>query len=160
MAIDKKAFWGDNYYKHPPLTDAMINAAETILNVKLPPLLLELLLLQNGGYTVGFAFPMTQVTSWADDHVPLRELFGIVLNKKVDTAQNLLDTPYMTEEWGLPEKQVLLAGDGHWWLTLDYRTSESPCVKWIDTELEEEVEVAASFDEFINGLVSSDAYAD
>lgn len=159
MAVDKKTFWGENYYRHPALTDAMIEATEATLQVKLPTLLLEMLRLQNGGYTAGFAFPMKQPTAWAEDHVPLDELFGIVLDDTINTAQNILDTPYMTQEWGLPNNQVLLTGDGHWWITLDYRTGPLPKVMWIDTEMEQQVEVAASFDDFINGLVSSDAYA-
>lgn len=158
MAINKSTFWADNYYQHPPLTNAMLEAAEAMLQVKLPPLLVELLRVQNGGYTAGFAFPMLQPTSWADDHVPLTELFGIVPDTSIQTAQNLLDTPYMTAEWELPEKQVLLTGDGHWWITLDYRAGPTPRILWIDTEMEQELEVAANFDDFMSGLVLLDTY--
>ncbi len=35
-----------------------------------------------------------------------------------------MDTHYMTKECGLPEKQVFLTGDGHWWIKLDYRDNE------------------------------------
>lgn len=159
MLIDNSTFWADNYYLHPPLTEAMLEAAESKLQVKLPALLVELLRVQNGGYTAGFAFPMQRATSWADDHVPLMELFGIVPDEAIQTAQNILHTPYMMEEWGLPENQVLLTGDGHWWITLDYRASPTPRVLWIDTEMEQEIEVAASFDDFINGLVPDDTYS-
>jgi hypothetical protein len=103
---------------------------------------------------------MTQKTTWAENHVPLSELFGIVLDENIRTAQNIMDSEYMTEEWGLPEKQILLNGDGHWWITLDYRTSDSPSVKWIDVECNEEVEVAKTFDEFIDGLVSYETFAE
>ena len=116
--------------------------------------------IQNGGYTKGFAFPMTQKTTWAENHVPLSDLFGIVLDKSIQTAQNIMDTDYMTNEWGLPEKQVLLTGDGHWWITLDYRDNEIPSVKWIDVECNEEVKIADDFDQFINGLVSDDTFAE
>lgn len=160
MAIDKTEFWDSNYYNHPPLTDEMVTSAENELGVKLPKTLIKLLKIQNGGYTKGFAFPMTQKTTWAENHVPLSELFGIVLDETIRTAQNILDTDYMTKEWGLPEKQVLLTGDGHWWITLDYRDNEIPCIKWIDVESNEEIKIADDFDQFINGLVSEDTFAE
>lgn len=40
----------------------------------------------NGGYTQGFAFPMTVRTSWAENHIPLDSLNGIVVDKSVNTA--------------------------------------------------------------------------
>lgn len=158
MSISKAEFWGNNYYNHPILTDEMVSRAEKELGVKLPLLLIELLKMQNGGYTKGFVFPMNEKTTWADDHVPLSDLFGIILDKNIRTAQNIMDTHYMTKEWGLPEKQVLLSGEGHWWITLDYRNNEIPTVKWFDVECEEEKLIANSFDDFINGLVSQDIY--
>jgi hypothetical protein len=160
MPIDIENFWDDNYYNHPNLTDEMVRFTENSLKVKLPSRLIELLKKQNGGYTKGFAFPMNQKTTWADNHIPLSELFGIVTDKAIETSQNILDTNYMTEEWGLPQKQVLLTGDGHWWITLDYRGGNNPTVRWIDVECNEDIHVADSFDDFIDGLVSEDEYAD
>lgn len=158
--IDKNEFWDSNYYEHPPLTDEALRIAENELGVRLPLTLVELLKVQNGGYTKGFAFPMTQKTTWAEDHVPLSELFGIVLDKNFKTAQNIMHTAYMTEEWGLPLKQVLINGDGHWWITLDYRNGAEPTVMWIDVECEEEVKIADNFEAFLNGLVSEDEFTE
>ncbi|MBW3571127.1 MAG: SMI1/KNR4 family protein [Gemmatimonadetes bacterium] len=146
-------FWGTNYYQHPPLTDEMRAAAEAQLGVTLPDEYVRLLRVQNGGYTRGFAFPMTRRTTWAEDHVPLDELFGIVTDPAVETTQNVLETAYMTEEWGLPPRQVLLAGDGHWWITLDYRRGPVPAVAWIDVECDEDIQVAPTFRAFLEGLV-------
>ena len=160
MAIDKNEFWDENYYNHPPLTDDMVSNAEKMLDVKLPILLIELLKVQNGGYTKGFAFPMTEKTTWAENHVPLSDLFGIVIDETLETAQNILASQYMTEEWGLPERQVLLTGDGHWWITLDYRKSSTPSIRWIDVECGEDIHIADTFDDFINGLVEEDAFAE
>lgn len=160
MAIDKNKFWGDNYYNNPSLTDNMVLVAEKMLQVKLPPLFIELLKIQNGGYTKGFAFPMNTTTTWAENHVPLSELFGIVTGKATESPHNILETQYVIEEWGLPEKQVLINGDGHWWITLDYRQSDIPSVRWIDTECDEDIHIANSFEDFINGLVSEENYAD
>ncbi|TDN38568.1 hypothetical protein A8B98_23050 [Hymenobacter sp. UV11] len=157
--MDKHNFWDSNFYKHPALTTDAVNEAEKLLGVRLPSEFIELLNVQNGGYTKGFAYPTTQPTSWAEDHVSLSELFGIVA-ESFDTAQSILLTAYMTEEWGLPEKQVLLCGDGHWWITLDYRKGEVPTVSWIDTEVEQDIHIADSFAAFLNGLVSDDAFAE
>jgi hypothetical protein len=159
MAMDKDNFWGSNYYNHPALATDMVTEAEHVLGVKLPSELIELLTIQNGGYTKGFAYPMTQPTSWAENHVPFSELFGLV-DESFDTAQNSLSTAYMTQEWGLPEKQVLLCGDGHWWLTLDYRKGDTPSVAWIDTETEQDIQVADSFRAFLDGLVPDDHFAE
>ncbi|MBL7838463.1 MAG: SMI1/KNR4 family protein [Bacteroidetes bacterium] len=159
MAINKNEFWGENFYNNPPLTDNMVSEAENELQVKLPTLLIELLKIQNGGYTNGFAFPMAVNTTWSDNHVPLSKLFGIVTDKAFKTAHNILDTKYMIEEWGLPEKQVLLTGDGHWWITLDYRQSAVPSVRWIDIECDQDIHIANNFEDFIHGLVKDDTYA-
>ncbi len=160
MSIDKSKFWGTNHYNHPPLTEEMIAIAEKSLDVKLPALFIELLRIQNGGYTAGFAFPMTQKTTWADDHVPLSKLCGIVTDESIKTAHNIMDSHYMTEEWELPPKQVLLAGEGEWWITLDYRDSSIPTVRWLDVECDEDVLIANSFEEFFNGLVPESNYDD
>ncbi len=158
MGISKNEFWDTNYYNNPPLTEDMILTAEKTLGVKLPARLIELLQIQNGGYTKGFVFPMTQKTSWSDDHVSLTELFGIVTDPEIESGHNILDTAYMTAEWDLPGKQVLLAGDGHWWITLDYRGRDIPTVQWIDTECDEDLVIANTFDEFLNGLVPEESF--
>lgn len=101
---------------------------------------------------------MKQRTTWAKDHVPLQDLAGIVLDPEHETAQNLLQTEYMTKEWGLPAKQVLLSGDGHYWITLDYRHGSEPSVAWLDIECGEDMQVAASFDDFLAGLVPAANY--
>lgn len=152
MAITADNFWGSNYYNHPPLTDEMVAFTERELEVKLPSEYIALLRIQNGGYTHGFGFPMTQRTTWAEDHVPLHDLTGIVTDPEIRTAQNILDTAYMTEEWGLPPRQALLSGDGHWWITLDYRKGDVPSVAWIDVECDEDIQVAPTFAAFLQGL--------
>ena len=152
MAVAADKFWRSNFYKHPPLTDEMVAVAERELGVKLPAEYVALLRIQNGGYTYGFGFPTSERTTWAEDHVPLRDLAGIVTDPKVRTAQNILKTAYLTEEWGLPPRQALLAGDGHWWITLDYRNGDVPSVAWIDVECGQDIQIAPSFAAFLEGL--------
>ncbi|MDX9971586.1 MAG: SMI1/KNR4 family protein [FCB group bacterium] len=158
MPILPDAFWGSNYYDHPPLTDEMVRMAEERLRVRLPEEYLALLRIQNGGYTRGFVYPTSQPTTWASDHVPLDDLAGIVHTSLHYTPLNVLSTEYLTEEWGLPPHLVLLSGDGHWWIALDYRKGPVPSVAWLDTEREQDLQIAPNFAVFLNGLLPQSSF--
>ena len=143
-----------------PLTDEMVQETESELGVTLPPTLLDLLRVQNGGIVADGhdAFPTSQPTSWSEDHVPLDHLMGIGRNERV---ASLLDTPYLVEEWGLSKSLVLLSGDGHCWIALDYRVcgrDGEPSVTWIETDLNAELALADDFRSFVEGLTSSSSY--
>ncbi|PKR42273.1 hypothetical protein CWE27_26710 [Streptomyces sp. EAG2] len=59
----------------------------------------------------------------------------------------MLDTPYLVREWGLPLAIVLLSGDSHAWVGLDYQGGGSdgdPSVPWLDTELDSELSLASA----------------
>lgn len=161
MKMNPSDFWDLNYYNHPPLTKDMIHLAEKLLRVKLPALFIELLKIQNGGFTKGFAFQVAEKANLGESHIPLHELFGIVTDEYIWTAQNILDSRSAAEEWGLPEKQILLAVDeGPRYITLDYRNGSVPSVRLINLKLDEDIHVANSFDDFVNGLVSVDKFVD
>ncbi|NJQ06102.1 SMI1/KNR4 family protein [Streptomyces lonarensis] len=115
-----EAHGGDDA-RHPPLTDEGVAEAERTLGVTLPPELLTLLRLRNGGTvsTRRDAFPTERPNAWADDHVPFDELLGI---GDPEDGVSLVETPYLVQEWGLPSPVVLLSGDGHTWIALDYRS--------------------------------------
>lgn len=155
-----KAFWDVNYYNHPPLTAEMIQLAEKILAIKLPETFVELLKIQNGGFTKGFAFSIPNKKTAIKSPIPLLELFGIVTNQDILTTQNILDSNNLANKWHLPDKQILLAGDDErWWITLDYRKGSIPTVQWVTREYKEGILIANNFDEFINGLVLIDKFA-
>ncbi|MFI6101105.1 SMI1/KNR4 family protein [Lentzea sp. NPDC051213] len=154
-------FWSDSPNGvHPPLTNETVRDAETLLGVRLPESLLELLRVQNGGGVVPSrsAFPTTAPTSWAADHVPFEDLMGI---GPAGRALTILGTPYLVKEWGLPSPVVLLTGDGHWWIALDYRTcgpNGEPAVVWLDADSETELALAPDFRSFLAGLVPTDRF--
>ena len=151
--IDPRAFWGTDSDRNPPLTSAMIAEIESAFRLRLPARYLELLRIQNGGYTRGFVFATYQRTSWAEEHVPVSELAGIDPRISLPIGlHNLWNTEYMTREWGLPPRQLLLAGDGHWWISLDYRQRNDPEVWWLDTAIDDGLRLAPNFDDFLSGL--------
>ncbi|MFJ2034370.1 hypothetical protein [Streptosporangium sp. NPDC087985] len=76
---------------------------------------------------------------------------------------SLLDTPYLIEEWGMPSPVVLLSGDGHHWIGLDYRgcgRAGDPAVAWFDADLNTELALARDFRSFLEGLSSGSASND
>ena len=156
MSIELTSFWGSNHYENAPVTDDDIARAEAHFGRKLPSEYINLIRVQNGGYTQGFAFPTTSPTTWAEDHVPFDEMGGIVFGDV--PMHSIMATDYMTEEWGLPPNLILLAGDGHTWIALDYRDGLVPKVTGIDGECEEERVLAESFGQFVAAWVPSSRY--
>lgn len=159
----RAAFWDDDgggrCAERPPLTDELVTEAERVLGVTLPATLLDLLRLRNGGAVAPpwQALPTGRPTSWSETHVPFTELMGI---GRVSASLSLLDTPYLVEEWELPSPIVLLTGDGHWWIGLDYRKCGprgEPSVSWFDAEEETELPLAPDFRSFVEALVPSGA---
>ncbi|WP_282693943.1 SMI1/KNR4 family protein [Streptomyces sp. CC208A] len=144
----------------PPLTDAAVREAEGVLGVTLPAALLDLLRVQNGGIAAADhdAFPTRRPTSWSEDHVPFDILMGI---GRYEETTSLLDTPYLVTEWGLPSPIVLLSGDGHYWIGLDYRAcgpDGDPSITWFDAELGTELALAGDFRTFVEELTASSAF--
>ncbi|MBW5422596.1 SMI1/KNR4 family protein [Streptomyces sp. BG9H] len=156
-------FWGDgDYGVQPPLTDELVREAEHVLGVTLPSALLDLLRVQNGGGVAADhgAFPTNRPTSWSEDHVPFDDLMGI---GRREGMTSLLDTPYLLKEWGTPAPLVLLSGDGHCWIGLDYRKcgrDGEPSVTWFETDLDAELALADDFRSFVEGLTACSTYGD
>lgn len=153
------AFWkpGSSYGVHQPLTDEAVRKAERLLGVTLPSSLLDLLRGQNGGESAADrdAFPTDQPTSWSADHIPFDRLMGIGDHER---TVSLLDSPYLIKEWGLPAPAVLLSGDGHYWIALDYRACgrhREPSVTWFDGDRNEELALAPDFRSSVEGLTSA-----
>ena len=145
-----KSFWEideEGYYTLKKINEAEIAKAEKKLGVTLPDTYKKLILEQNGGYTIHNAFPTTHSNSWAEDHIQFNHLLGIAED------EGIMDSAYLIKEWELPKGLVLINGDGHTWVAMDYRkTKENPTIHYFDVEMEEDFKLADSFDEFIEGL--------
>ncbi|MER3115210.1 SMI1/KNR4 family protein [Bacillus altitudinis] len=148
-----KSFWEideEGYYTLKKINEAEIAKAEKKLGVTLPDTYKKLILEQNGGYTIHNAFPTTHSNSWAEDHIQFNHLLGIA------AGEGIMDSAYLIKEWELPEGLVLINGDGHTWVAMDYRkTKENPTIHYFDVEMEEDFKLADSFDEFIEGLYTA-----
>lgn len=74
---------------------------------------------------------------------------------------SLFDSASLAEEWGLPKKLVLIEGDGHTWLALDYRESNtSPKVIVIESDEGNHLEVAPTFEEFVQSILPYESVYD
>lgn len=157
MAFDKESFWERSLVINPPLTDEMVAVATSTLGVVLPQALIALLKVHNGGATRRFVYARGK---FAKNPLSIDEMNGIDPYRKNKIGYNILESAYFAEEWGLPPRQLLLTGDGHWWITLDYRVNNGPQVKFFvpGGELRERF-VAPTFDEFLNGLVPLSEFA-
>ncbi|WP_290055579.1 SMI1/KNR4 family protein [Amycolatopsis solani] len=148
----KPTFWEQG--PGEPLSAREFAHASRELGVRLPLELGELLGLRNGGTVADSfdAFPASAPTSWSGTHVPFDQLLG------VGGRLSILDSPYLSTEWDLPKRVVVLSGDGHTWIALDYRESSEPSVTWFDVELESELALAPTFRAFLEGLVPSESF--
>ena len=141
----------------PEVSDELVRDAERQLRVRLPVDLVSLLRIQNGGYVRDefSVYPTSRATSWADDHVVVNEIAGIG-----SEGLSLLESPALNAEWEQPDELVLLSGDGHWWIALDYRErgreAEPPVVFYENGSdgAPDDLRLADSFREFVCGLVS------
>jgi hypothetical protein len=75
-----------------------------------------------------------------------------------DEHGSVFNSEYLSETWGLPKNLVLLDGDGHTWLALDYRESNvEPKVMVIESDECETLLVSNTFKEFIQHLLPYDS---
>jgi hypothetical protein len=169
--FDFSDFWNDDDYalkNHVEKTssDDLIDSVEEELGYKLPQSYIELMKLHNGGIPFNTCFPVTQPTSWADDHVAITAIMGIGRDKSISLCGNL-GSRFMIEEWGYPDIGVCICdcpSAGHDMIMLDYSKcgkEGEPEVVHVDQESNyKKTFLAKDFETFIRGLVSEDVYDD
>lgn len=151
----KETFWAAGPdTPGPAITDTGVRHAERRLGVRLPSSLLELLRIRDGGQVAPHwsVFPTQVPNSWSEDHVPFGEMLGI---SEGAGRSSLLDSAYLAEEWDLPPDLVLLSGDGHYWVALDYRAvgaQGEPSMGWFDADDGTELPLAEDFRAFVERL--------
>lgn len=147
----------------PAATASEIKSAETALGVRLPDAFKQLMRHQDGGsLRFNTIMPTEPPLPWHSDGPAYRlsgDRLSVVGNSNDFTI--VRNTRFAREDYGDPNGLVMLMGDGHRWLCLDYRSvgpdghppvihyendSESPTGK------PEEHIVAESFEAFLAGL--------
>ena len=127
---------------------------ENKLGIKVPTKYIERCESQNGGNINFDAFPC-QPNSWAEDHVFIDFIYGI----STDESKGILESEYLIKEWALPEDIVLISGDGHSWIALDYRdTKTQPSIIYIEKTPEDKnliYKLTDNFEMFVQGLYIS-----
>ena len=144
---------------NPPLEDATLVEVERRLGVKLPAAYVAILRdLHNGGYVPSMLIRVDAPVSedlahelLDNGYATLGSLAGVTLT---EDGHSILRSPKMIEEWGLPSGLVLIDGDGHSWIALDYREpGAEPRVVGIDSDSGGSIELAPTFGAFLERLV-------
>lgn len=121
----------------------ILRSVEKKIQLKLPQDYVDLMKTRNGGSLARTTFKVNKL------EISVEYLLGIGKSENED----VLTTLYMSVEWDLPKNIVLLSGDGHSWVFLDYRVDkDNPAVSYIDTETDIDVVIASDFTDFINRL--------
>lgn len=119
----------EDEFKLKPLTDSDIERAEAFFDIQLPIEYISILKKQNGGSILYNAHPSPVPTSWSDHSVYIDHIRGI------GEGTGILSSPYLIKEWDLPKGIIILSGDGHSFIALDYRnTKHEPTVIYLDTD--------------------------
>ncbi len=72
------------------------------------------------------------------------------LGTRIKDGGFVLDCSYLAKEWEIPEGLVLIAGDGHTWIALDYRECmKEPSVVFIAGDDWSSIHIASSFEKFM-----------
>lgn len=156
-------FDASTYYTSPPLTDAMVAAAERALGYTLPQSYLTLLRAKNGGVPKRQCYP-TGGTHWSDNHIRVVRISGIGGMWGIDSEE--FGSRHMIEQAGFPEVGIfvgLTTTAGHDGIFLDYSVCGAqgePRVTLIDAESGDTQVLAADFATFLRGLVDCKPYDD
>lgn len=78
-----------------------------------------------------------------------------------DKYCSIFDSAGLVKEWELPTQLVLIYGDGHTWLALDYRCSDTePKVIVIESDEFNYLVVANNFNDFVKSLLPYESVYD
>ncbi|MCM0673379.1 SMI1/KNR4 family protein [Micromonospora phytophila] len=144
----------------PPLTEDAVRRAQETLGVRLPRSYVALMYRQNGGVLKNNCYPTDFRTSWAADHFQIDVLMGIGHEEGVDAQ-----SAYLISEWDYPDVGVVLGvtpAAGPDTVMLDYSETGpggEPAMVYVDEDRIPR-RIAASFEEFMDCLVSCEVYDD
>ncbi|MFB6503957.1 MULTISPECIES: SMI1/KNR4 family protein [unclassified Streptomyces] len=169
--FDMAGFWDDSAYalkeyveEAPPTRELIASVEEEIGGYRLPDSYIALMTAQNGGVPNRDHFPMTEPTSWADDHIVINGIRGVGRTRPQSLVGEF-GSRFWIEMWEYPDIGVYFADTpsaGHDMLALDYRAcgrDGEPAVVHVDQEDDFAITpVAESFEAFVRGLVDESVY--
>ncbi|MEU7039496.1 SMI1/KNR4 family protein [Streptomyces varsoviensis] len=166
--FDVAGFWEDSPVARdeyaeatPPAPEVIASVEEELGGYRLPGSYVELMGVRNGGVPVRVRFPMSEPTSWADDHLVINGIMGIGRTRPCSLGGEF-GSRFWIEEWEYPGIGVYFADTpsaGHDMLALDYRACGArgePGVVHVDQENDFAITfVAETFEAFARGLEST-----
>ncbi len=144
----------DKGYTGPPTSPESIRSAEAELGYRLPGSYVSLLLRVNGGMLTNRCIAMSRPTSWAQDHIEVSGLVGILDGEK--RLNGILGNEYLINEWDYPKIGIVIGimPSPELALMLDYTAcgpDGEPSVAFIDDD-RSVTQIAANFDAFLASL--------
>ena len=129
-------FWLDT--ERDGASREQIEQFEKEVGIKLPEEFRQALLLCDGGVSSYSAFQR------GDYYVPIPPFFSVEALRRAEQNR---------DEFGTPERVVVIASGGHEWLGLDYRQGSVPKVVFQEDEESPLEMVADSFEVLLEGLM-------
>jgi hypothetical protein len=168
--FDPHQFWEQSQYARHyfggPVTDDVVELVEHQLGYKLPKAYIELMKVQNGGFTRKRNFSTKEDSlSWAEDHIAITGIFSIGSDAPMSLCGKH-GSQFWIDEWNYPPIGVYFAdcpSAGYDMVCLDYRSCGpigEPQVVHVAWEFDNRILVLAEdFQSFICGLKDDDAFA-
>ena len=148
----KGEFWDEG---EKPILDLDIRIAEEKLDVKFPLSYIELLKEHNGGT---LKYPNIFIEENDKERFTIPEIYGIDFEGE-QNGVGILASKYWINEVGLPEPIIILWGDYHSWIALNYgENAGNPSVVYFyeeylsDNEKWKQIKIANDFDAFLRKL--------
>jgi hypothetical protein len=146
----------------PPPDDNLVHSVEAELGLRLPAAYIALARAHNGGYLARSAYPTSQPTTWASDHVAVRSIAAIGRTANFSLCGEL-GSQFWVEEWGYPDIGIYFAdcpSAGHDMIALDFRArNDEPSVVHVDQEVGYRITtLAPDFVTFVNGLLHEEIF--
>ncbi|SDG82771.1 SMI1 / KNR4 family (SUKH-1) [Planococcus glaciei] len=143
----------DDNYKLPKVSRKKIKEIEKSLQKQLPDSYKKIVLKQNGGY-LRYNAVTVQSSESERSTLDINHIYGL-------GEGGVLDSDYLIQEWNLPTNILIFSGDGNHFYALDYRTpSHTPAVIYLETDTEEIIRIAETFEKFLANLKIEEFFSD
>lgn len=147
-----------------PSLELIASLEDELGGYRLPGSYIALMNAHNGGTPARACFPVSEPTSWADDHIEITGIRGIG-RARPQSLGGEFGSRFWIDMWEYPDIGVYFADTpsaGHDMLALDYRVcgrQGEPTVVHVDQEDDFAITlVAENFEDFITGLVDESVY--